>query len=80
MLISFAVIANLICVFVFAYAKRWFSHDAAQFNFSDNDNPDMSPGVDYIGKLSSIVVKENKACISIDHEKNYSKSVQAIKV
>ena len=29
-LISFAVTAKLICVFVFAYAKRWFSHDAAQ--------------------------------------------------
>ena len=28
-LISFAVTANLICVFVFAYAKRWFSNDAA---------------------------------------------------
>ena len=29
-LISFAVTANLICVFVFAYAKSRFSHDAAQ--------------------------------------------------
>ena len=29
-LISFAVTAKLICVFVFAYAKRLFSHDAAQ--------------------------------------------------
>ena len=28
-LISFAVTAKLICVFVFAYAKRWFYHDAA---------------------------------------------------
>ena len=28
-LISFAVTAKLICVFVFAYAKSWFSHDAA---------------------------------------------------
>ena len=28
-LISFAVTAKLICVFVFAYAKRWFSHDTA---------------------------------------------------
>ena len=28
-LINFAVTAKLICVFVFAYAKRWFSHDAA---------------------------------------------------
>ena len=27
-LISFAV-TKLICVFVFAYGKRWFSHDAA---------------------------------------------------
>ena len=30
-LISFAVTGKLICVFVFAYAKRLFSHDAAQF-------------------------------------------------
>ena len=29
MLISFAVTAQLICVFIFAYAKCWFSHDAA---------------------------------------------------
>ena len=29
-LISLAVTAKLICVFVFAYAKCWFSHDAAQ--------------------------------------------------
>ena len=35
-LISFAVIAKLICVFVFAYAKRWFSHDAAQIFFFCN--------------------------------------------
>ena len=28
-LISFAVTAKLICVFVFAYATCWFSHDAA---------------------------------------------------
>ena len=30
-LISFAVTAKLICVFVFAYAKSRFSHDAAHF-------------------------------------------------
>ena len=29
-LISFAVTAKLICVFVFAYAKIRFSHDEAQ--------------------------------------------------
>ena len=28
-LISFADTAKLICVFVFAYAKYWFSHAAA---------------------------------------------------
>ena len=32
-LISFAVTAKLICVFVFAYAKSRFSHDAAHFIF-----------------------------------------------
>ena len=30
--ISFAVNAKLICVFVFAYAKSRFSHDAAQMS------------------------------------------------
>ena len=30
-LISFAVTAKLICVFVFTYADCWFSHEAAQF-------------------------------------------------
>ena len=29
-LISFAVTAKLTCVFVFAYADCWFSHEAAQ--------------------------------------------------
>ena len=28
-LISFAVTAKLICIFVFAYADCWFSHEAA---------------------------------------------------
>ena len=30
-LISLAVTAKLICVFFYAYAKRWCSHDADQF-------------------------------------------------
>ena len=30
-LISFAVPAKLICVFVLAYAKRWFSYDGAHY-------------------------------------------------
>ena len=33
-LISFAVTAKLICVFVFAYAKIWFSHDEDHFRWS----------------------------------------------
>ena len=33
-LISFAVTAKLICVFVFTYAKHWFSHDGAQMHRS----------------------------------------------
>ena len=32
-LISFAVTAKLICVFVFAYAKCWFSHDAVHMSY-----------------------------------------------
>ena len=32
-LISFAVTAKLICVFVFVYAKCWFSHDADHLYF-----------------------------------------------
>ena len=31
-LISFAVTAKLICVFVFAYADCWFSHEAAHMS------------------------------------------------
>ena len=31
-LISCAVTAQLICAFVFAYAKYWFSHNAAHFS------------------------------------------------
>ena len=35
-LISFAVTAKLICVFVFAYAKCWFSYDAAHIELQSN--------------------------------------------
>ena len=37
-LISCAVTAQLICVFVFAYAKSWFSHDEAQIRCVFDDN------------------------------------------
>ena len=32
-LISFVVAAKLICIFIFAYAKSWFSHEEAQITF-----------------------------------------------
>ena len=35
-LISCAVTAELICGFVFAYAKSWFSHDAAHIKKGSN--------------------------------------------
>ena len=35
-LISFAVAAKLICAFVFAYAKSWFSHDTAHLVCSED--------------------------------------------
>ena len=34
-LISCAVTAQLICAFIFAYAKCWFSHDAAHMVFNE---------------------------------------------
>ena len=38
-LISFAVTAKLICVFVFAYAKSLFSHDEAHDKSGEGDEP-----------------------------------------
>ena len=46
-LISFAVTAKLICAFVFAYAKRWFSHDVAQMIYS-------SAHLRYLGTYSQV--------------------------
>ena len=37
-LISFAVTAKLICVFVFAYAKSRFSHNEAHIKTSNREN------------------------------------------
>ena len=34
-LISFAFTVKLICVFVFAYAKHWFSHDVAHISLNN---------------------------------------------
>ena len=35
-LISFAVTAKLICIFVFAYAYCWISHEAAHLDSTDS--------------------------------------------
>ena len=47
-LISFAVTVKLICVFVFAYAKSQFSHDAAHFLLVllDQQNQKISKALD----------------------------------
>ena len=45
-LISFAVTAKLIIVFVFAYAKRQFSHDEAQIIMSGCKDLDFAPNKD----------------------------------
>ena len=53
-LISFAVTAKLICVFVFAYVKRWFSDDASHllsshFVFADN-----------VALIDTYIIKQDK--------------------
>ena len=45
-MISFAVTAKLICVFVFAYAKIRFSYVAAQIQCNDNDQDAAAGGDD----------------------------------
>ena len=52
--ISFAVTAKLICVFVIAYAKCWFSHDAAHFSYF----PFWRRGQDSDGKVKG---KQNQS-------------------
>ena len=41
-LIRFAVTANLVCVFVFAHAKKGFSHDAAQILYEPSGKQNLS--------------------------------------
>ena len=49
-MISFAVTAKLICVFVFAYADCWISHEAAQMNETLGEN------------LCKILYKKQSSC------------------
>ena len=44
-LISCTVTVQLICVFVFAYAKNMFSQDAAHFSLSAGISGQQVPGV-----------------------------------
>ena len=63
-LISFAVTAKLICVFVFAYADCWFSHEAAHLNhclFYFND-PEKADGT-YFSVLYSTDVGFMWSCM-----------------
>ena len=57
-LISFAVTAKLICVFVFAYARKRFSHNEAHIN----SFLCFLPGCNTIGRVTII----KKAVISVD--------------
>ena len=52
-LISFAVTAKLICVFVFAYAKSRFSHDAAQIVYDKNYEIDYKDKMRYTPCIKS---------------------------
>ena len=55
-LISFAVTAKLICIFVFAYAKCWFSDDTAHIFIEPshyvNYVSDYQPGMTVASLLS----------------------------
>ena len=57
-LISFAVTAKLICVFVFACANSRFSHDAAHMFLNMND--DMKTDQMGLEKISSCCLKLTK--------------------
>ena len=48
-LISFAVTAKLICIFVFAYAKSRFSHDAAQMIYLVTEASSLFHSHDCVG-------------------------------
>ena len=47
-LISFAATKKLICVFVFAYAKCWFSRDAAQLIIIIKPSAGLAPGLQFV--------------------------------
>ena len=69
-LISFAVTAKLICVFVFAYAKRWFSIGAAHICFASMYFQDMQVNClavinDTVGALMSCAHQDRECAIGL---------------
>ena len=58
-LISFAVTAKLICVFVFAYADCWVSHEVAHFIEAVNDISQYLINFNASVKVDSIFLKYN---------------------
>ena len=60
MLISHAVTAKLICVFVFTYAKYWFSHDVAHIMISTGGHTAVASKTS-MSKHHSLLGLESKA-------------------
>ena len=55
-----AVTAKLICVFVFAYANRWFSHDAAQVLPMCSSFNVIIPIMSHLMRKLTFCISENK--------------------
>ena len=56
-LISFAVTAKLICVFVFAYAKHWFSHEAAHLSYPGEDIVFLATDINLPGAVDWVMMQ-----------------------
>ena len=72
-LISFAVTAKLICIFVFAYADCWFSHEAAHL-FTKTPTSEKVETSQFKEHMSSLTRKQS-FCIRINKD---SKATQLI--
>ena len=63
-LISFAVTAKLICVFVYAYAKNWFSHEESQIKqglvFKLIDHLPYKNEMNFFKRTSTYVITDGK--------------------
>ena len=77
MLISFAVTAKLICVFVFAYAKSQFSHDKAQIDMMNSYGLNLSITL-YSDRGGSLVGSMFPACLYENVKQYFSNSMAEI--